>query len=74
MGDEEDRVREREGLEMVLAGIRQGLAFMPDECASARAFGPLVPEIEGRLEVLEAQGMPAQRLRVGHARSRRRHA
>jgi hypothetical protein len=60
MSDEQER--EREGLAMIYAGLKQGLAWMPDGCDTARSFGPLVPEVERRLEVfrefLERHGRP----------------
>lgn len=40
MQHSEERERERAGLEMVLAGLEQGLAFMPPGCDAARALGP----------------------------------
>jgi hypothetical protein len=47
---QDDAMREREGLEMVAAGLRQGLMWMPASCSSRRALQPLLADLEQRLE------------------------
>jgi hypothetical protein len=46
--------REREGLEMILAGLRDGLAWMPRDCPTWRSFGVLLAPAEHRLALLRA--------------------
>ena len=41
--------REREGAEMVFAGLRDGLKWMPADCPTARSLFPLMLELERRL-------------------------
>jgi hypothetical protein len=67
---EQEAERERDGLTMVLAGLRQGLALMPEESASARSLAPLAASLEERIADL-SQLVPRRR-RV--CRQRRSHA
>jgi hypothetical protein len=52
MHSEEGSEREREALEMGLAGLRQGLAWSPTGCPTWRAFSVLVPDLEFRLRAI----------------------
>lgn len=61
----EDTERERMGLEMVLAGLEQGLAFMPEGSVSSRALLPLAADLRHRIEVLAPPEPRRRRDRVG---------
>ena len=45
----QDTEREREGLAMVLAGLRQGLEWMGETSPSYRSLVPLMHDLEWRL-------------------------
>lgn len=44
--------REMHGLEMIRAGIVQGLAMMPKKSVGAKAFRPLVADLDYRIGLL----------------------
>jgi hypothetical protein len=59
----ETELQEREimGLEMVFGGLRDGLAVMPPECASAKSLGPLAEDLLKRIAVLRSPARPPRR-------------
>src|SRR5690349_16373736 len=68
MQHDDERERELMGLEMILGGLRQGLAIMPEACDSARSFSSLPAYVEERLADL---GSPAEPRRRAARRFRR---
>ena len=46
----QDTEREREGLAMILAGLRQGLEWMGETSPSYRSLEPLMQDLEWRLD------------------------
>lgn len=52
MASNDAREREIHGLEMVLAGLRQGLAFMPAGCFSEQVLRPFEGTLERRVRAL----------------------
>jgi hypothetical protein len=41
--------RERQGIEMIVAGLRQGISWMPVNSSYVRSFAPLLRDLQERL-------------------------
>lgn len=59
----QDAQREIEGIQMVLAGLTQGCAWMPTGCASERSLKPLEGYLRDRVILLEGRGRPERQPR-----------